>query len=449
MIEVVFMLMFFASTIVWECYNIRKKGRFLIINFFGFMYGLTYGLLPALVIIYNKLWNIDLSHLYYRIDYSNEGLNRIVTWFICAIIAYIFIQIFYYKLSFFRKRNYQYVFQDQTDSYDLFVRRFQVLLLICLPIGIVSMYLWTLAYGGIFNLIMIADLVRDGKGDVNNSIAFFMRPAKLVLATTYMSLFLIKKGYKVYLNSILFAISFVASVLLLLALDGRLGMVTYIIAVILIMLGFFESKSFSLRRIVILTVLALFAFYLIMKMDEITFFIRASSWGGVKTYSDPFYIKTLMEFSYIITGSQNAVQMLETSSIPYLLWDDIKTAFFAWLPSSMKPSDLVNVWTYNTILCTTTKHVYGQLPCDFITTSLYDLGIFGPIVFSAFWGKIMLFFDELYIRKHSMMYDVAYIALTLSFIRRVNYCLLYDFVLGLFYICLAYGFWLICKRRIV
>ena len=448
MIAVFFMISFFVATFLWECYNIRKKTHILIINFFGFMYGLTYGLLPALVIICFYSLNVDLSQFYYRIDYSEQGLNRIVIWFVCAVFGYFFVQLFYYRLPLVRKQE-KFSVQNQILVDELFLKKFQILLLICLPIAIVSMYLWTMAYGGIFKLIMIAAAVRDGVGDVDNAIAFFLRPAKMILATTYMSLFLIRKRHLVYLNSILFGISFVASILLLLALDGRLGMVNFIVAVVMILFGFFESKEITWKKICCLCLLACMALFLIMKMDDITFFLRNSTWEAESSFKIPFYESVLGEFSYIITGAQKVIQLYEDGNLPYLFWEDIKTGVFAWLPSSLKPDNLVNVWNYNTLLCTTTRKLYGQLPCDFITTSLYDFGFLGPVIFALFWGKLIRFFDDIYLKSHDMMFDVAYIALILSFIRRVNYCLLYDFVLGLFYICLAYAIWLVCKKKVV
>ena len=303
MIAVFFMISFFVATFLWECYNIRKKTHILIINFFGFMYGLTYGLLPALVIICFYSLNVDLSQFYYRIDYSEQGLNRIVIWFVCAVFGYFFVQLFYYRLPLVRKQE-KFSVQNQILVDELFLKKFQILLLICLPIAIVSMYLWTMAYGGIFKLIMIAAAVRDGVGDVDNAIAFFLRPAKMILATTYMSLFLIRKRHLVYLNSILFGISFVASILLLLALDGRLGMVNFIVAVVMILFGFFESKEITWKKICCLCLLACMALFLIMKMDDITFFLRNSTWEAESSFKIPFYESVLGEFSYIITGAQ-------------------------------------------------------------------------------------------------------------------------------------------------
>lgn len=445
---VFFMLLFFVVSIIWECYNINQKKHILIINFFGLMYGLTYGLLPALVIICFYSLNLDISHYYYGIDYSDSGLYRIIIWFICAVVGYFFIQLFYYRLPFF-KQSENYFFQTHMLTNEIFLKKFQMLLIYCIPIAIISMYLWTKAYGGIFNLIMIASAVRDNAADIDNPIAFFMRPAKLILATTYMSLFLIKKGYNVYLNSVFFVISFIASILLLLALDGRLGMATFIVAVVMIAVGFFERDAISKKKICFLCIIASLALLLIVKMDDITFFLRTSTWNASSSSHIPFYEKILSEFTYIITGAQKIVELYENDNLPYLIWDDLKTGIFAWLPSSLKPNDLINIWNYNTLLCTTTRMIYGQLPCDFITTSLYDFGLGGPIIFALFWGKIMKFFDKLYMKSHDMMYDVAYVILILSFIRRVNYCLLYDFILGSFFICFAYAIWIISKKNFV
>ena len=86
-------------------------------------------------------------------------------------------------------------------------------------------------------------------------------------------------------------------------------------------------------------------------------------------------------------------------------------------------------WNYNTIL--TTNDFFGQFPCDFASTSLYDLSFVGSLVFGVFWGMILKKIEVLR-NKNSTFSDVCYYAFSTSLFRLVDYCMLYDFVLGIF-----------------
>ena len=57
-------------------------------------------------------------------------------------------------------------------------------MIICFIISAISLFLWTKAYGGLWGLIMIGDKVRDGVANVQNPLAFFARPAKMILISS-------------------------------------------------------------------------------------------------------------------------------------------------------------------------------------------------------------------------------------------------------------------------
>jgi len=291
---------------------------------------------------------------------------------------------------------------------------------------------------------LIADQVRDGVSDVRNSMAFFMRPAKIILMVFFMSVFLIKHQYNTGINRILSIISFILSILMLLALDGRMGMVTFLAIGVLMVIDFFEVGNFDKKKLWKSILLCVVAVVILSNMDAVTLYLRTGRW----IESEPFLVAAegfLREFGYIFVGAQKAVSLWIDGEIPYLIGQDILAGIFAWFPSSLRPDGIINVWNYNTELCRIGT-IGGQLPCDFITVSLYDLGMMGPVTLAFFWGRVIRLLDYYHVQRKDPIYDLFYYALSMRIFRLVNYCLLYDFILGSFDIFVAFVFWQICRK---
>lgn len=449
-----FCVIFGTAVVVNETQQIRKNKSVNLINVFGYMYGVTYGFFPVCVLMGYAIWGNDLSHGYYRIDYSPTGLVHIVIWVSFSVFGYLAVQIAY-KMAFARKVNgikqemartnlTRFEKLPQRDKQVLF-SQMQTAMVISFFISVISLFLWTRAYGGLLGLIQIADKVRDGDSAIKNSIAFFMRPAKMILIVFYMAFVLVKYSYKKRCNVVFLIISFVLSILMLLALDGRLGMAMFFITTVLLAQGSLENGNFSWKKIGKIVIVGAIALIGILNMDDITFLIRNGYWK-TSMRSEPFAIKLLSEFSYIITGAQHAIAKLVDGSCPYLVGHDILAGLFSWVPSAIRPDGIIDIWDYNTEICTIGGILYGQLPCDFITTSVYALGIFGPVAYGVFWGFIIKLLDVWHLKSNNPVSNVFYCAIAMRVFRLVNYCLLYDFVLGSFNIVLAAGIWWLCSH---
>ncbi|MBR5553295.1 MAG: hypothetical protein IKV98_05545 [Clostridia bacterium] len=435
---------------VRETRAVKQLNSFGIINLFGYMYGLTYGILPTAVLLTYKYADLNLSHGYYMIDYTSVGLKRMYVWFFLSIVGYAVIQITY---KFFLDGKYSKIKNsiiEKDPAYFLkeekngaMLGTLQICILICFIVACVSMYLWLRAYDGFWGLIKIADQVRDGVSDVKNPLAFFLRPAKMITTVFFMSMVLVKKKYNRDFNFVIMCVSFVLSVLMLLALDGRLAMVMYLIVMVLLAGEFFKVGGFSSKKLLRMVIIGLLALAFVMNMDSFTFFLRNGYWRDA-AQSGSAIEDTLLEFTYIITGAQHAVQTSIEANGPILIGEDIVAGLFAWVPSSLRPDGIINIWDYNTELCTIGNYIYGQLPCDFITTSIYYLGVAGPLVNGIFWGIVIKTLDYFHLKNNNSIQDIFYYALSMRIFRLVNYCLLYDFVLGIFDIFLAYVIWKAC-----
>lgn len=447
-------LIFGIFVIIRETRNIKREHSIYLINIFGYMYGVTYGLLPACVLLLYTFGGVNISHAYYLLDYSNLGLIKIFVWMLFAFFGYQVVQ-FSYKVVLsrrFKRAKESVIIESKThdrqevrrDSKRIF-SKLQMTMMICFVISTISLLLWTRAYGGIIKLIMIADKVRDGDSPVQNSIAFFARPAKMILISCYMSLVLVKNKYNRVANLVFFLASFALSILMLLAQDGRLGMAFFFATIVLLMQDYLKAGSFSLGKICKIFLLCIIALVGILNMDSFTFYIRNGYWEN--TVSNAILVKKFfLEFTYIFTGAQHSLTTLFEGECPYLIIHDILAGAFAWVPSSLRPDGIINVWNYNTELSTIGGTIYGQLPCDFITTSIYALGIFGPLVFGVFWGCVIKCLDCWHLRARNAASDIFYCAIAMRIFRIVDYCLLYDFILGSFSIVLAALIWWTCRH---
>lgn len=445
-------VIFGTLIMIKETRCIRRNSTLLLINVFGYMYALTYGFLPACVLILYDIKKINLSYSYYTIDYSTSGVMQILIWILLGVLGYLAVQFSYRSRWVGQQSTLKLKVKEQSRSINLSKLEkkdvwgtLQITMIICLIISVISLFLWTKAYGGILNLILIADKVRDGVANVQNPIAFFARPAKMILISSYMALILVKNRYNTFINSIFLSISLVFSLLMLLALDGRFGMAIHVLSIVLLAQNHLEISSFSWKKLKKLAIISGFALVAILYLDSVTFYIRNGYWK-VKKSTETFLEELFSEFSYIFTGAQHSVESLLNGDCPYLVGHDILAGVFAWVPTSLRPDGIINIWNFNTELCTIGDTIYGQLPCDFITTSVYAIGIFGPLVYGLFWGWIIKQMDCWYLKSNDTVAIVFYCMFFTRILKLPNYCLLYDFILGLFSIVLAALIWLGCKH---
>ena len=203
----------------------------------------------------------------------------------------------------------------------------------------------------------------------------------------------------------------------------------------------FSPGNFNKKKLILLCLVGFVGLLFIFKLDSITYYIR---FGVQQPGSSESFLKSFMgEFAYVLISGQQAVRHAGTWNC--LIFDDILTGLQAWLPGSYKFFNSINIWDYNTVLSTT--NFFGQFPCDFISTSLYDLSYFGFVVFGVFWGFVIKKIEYMKTR-HTLSLLVLYYAISSSFFRLVDYCMLYDFVLGIFPIVLFVVIYIIIKHLI-
>lgn len=390
------------------------------------MYGIAYAFLPM-------LFYMDKYPVEYGLDMSSNGLLYLWIWQILAVLGYVVLQIVYY--SGIKIGNVVFVQKYNTSSS---LKALQYALIVCLIIGLLSLFLWTKAFGGITEFILVANVVRSGRAEIDNPLAFFKRPAFLVLFSSYLSLYLIKHSYNRKLNLALFVISFIASVLYLLANDGRMPMAFYFLIISFIVLGLFSVGRFTSKKLLRVFMLGSIAFLFILQLDSITKWIRV---GEYEKTEHGFTESTKTEFAYILRAGQSSVSDCLHEGSPLLFKEDVIGGLMAWLPNRMKPYDFVNIWDYNTDRILRYYSTGGQQPTDLVSTSLYDLDFLGIIVLALLWGVIIRKIDLSHLRGNTPFGEVVYYSLLYTFIRIPIYSSLYYNVLSLFYLLVAYLVW--------
>lgn len=432
-------LIFGVYCIWYEIGGILENRRITVGNLFLLMYGVTYGVILALILFLDSCFGYQVTGIRYGIDYTGRGILYLFVWFLFAVAGYVMVR-FGSRITLREKKENAPRLPDR----DVPVA-FQWTAVICLVVGGVCFYLWARGWGGIRNLILNAASIRNGSYAGKNSMAYFAKPAQVVTAVSVMCILLCQRGYHRGWNGVLAVLSVGLSLLYLLAKDGRMGMAMYILVVLFVLLGLFEENEHVLRKFRTLIPLFLLFVFVVLTMNSVTYFIRNGHFRQDSTGSVGDTV--LKELMYIYASGQAAVKQLLTSRSPLLIFHDLGKALFAWVPSALTPNGLVDIWKYNTQLVGGSA-VKFQIPCDLITTSLYDLGMLGPILIPAFWGKVITWLEERHQAHGGMMSQTLYYASSMQLVRLVNYCCLHYSVAAVFHLALAWGVYrLLCRRK--
>lgn len=422
------------------------------------MYIVIFGILPVLIYIFKDIEGYGF--ISDKLDFSEDGKIALLYYEFLCVIGFVSLFVGYAGrylsrnglLSRYDVKVTQVQRQKNGKSYEPHIEKDIICLTawLCLFIGVVSLYLWARAYGSIFNLIQIANRVRSGRGNVQNSLAFFKRPATLVEMSAFIFFVLIVQEKRLTKRMVIyflgFLISLVSSGLYLFASDGRLGMVLFVMGFIwaFVFLHPIRNLRKALLKTAFILVLALIALYY---MDGITYYIRNGVWPADYASSSTFHM-ILDELMFIPVSGQLAIMSRAEGHIGFTIWDDLITGVCAWLPSSLKISGFRDVWDINTELWNVRFPISGQMPCNMISQGYYDLGIIGVILLCFGFGKVAGKFQRVLMETN--MDNPFWIAVSarvmMRFVYEVPYCSIYSFVLGLFGVAVAILIYWCCKN---
>ncbi|MBS7173923.1 O-antigen polymerase [Blautia sp.] len=432
--HLIYIIFIYSVFTFWSLYgiinNVRKYHSITIMSLCKLMYIITLAIVPIITYgVYLRGNNVS------TLSYDERDVWTLYVIAVYTVIAYIMF-IFGYKI---KQRQYQ-------EKYGSNQSEIIVLITILMIISIVSLILWSSGFGGINQLLINANSVRAGFITSLGNKAFFKHfvpMAMIVSFLTFNYLFIDKADNstqeKVYVW-VSFLISIIISVLFILANDGRMLAGVYVgLFFLLVIKNDYEVKQKSLKSIVLkMLVLSALALVVIINADEIFRIMKGEKVIVAATTDSEkdIFSSIAYEFSFTLTGAQEAILSHARGYGNYTLWNDIVNGIFAWLPTSIKPVMLTDVWDYNTSLLNT--GVYGQAPTSMIAQSIYDLGMFGILFIPCVYGVVVRKIEKILTSyKNNLFASTIYIVLGFYLAKGITYFSLYNIMMNVFFIVVA------------
>ena len=397
------------------------------------MYDLVYGILPTFIFWQVILKGMMSPYINTKLDTSSIGALKSSYHYMYALIGFAFMTLMYYSRPLIKVKKTKKIgnvintVSSQTTELTAWVS---------LLAGTVSLFLWSKAYGSIGALILQANRVRSGMGSAKNNLAFFKQPATVLLVVTYlffeMTLQSDKKSIKRLRSFIGFIVSAYLSYLFLMADDGRLTMLLFLLGFVWMYASKKTIKSVPKMCLKLAAILAM-AGGTILQLDNITYYLRFNAWPVEQETSNLMY-SMLKELIFLPLGGQISIAAAWSGKVGLTFLDDIVTGLFAWFPTRFKPQGFEDVWNVNTFLIygNLDRRLHGQVPCGIITQGYYDFRIVGVITLCSTIGLIIKKFDELeYSGLTPLQYAIS-ARIILAIFRAIPYFSLYDIILGLF-----------------
>lgn len=375
----------------------RNRWKFSVITIINLFYSIIYGFAPASMCLY-AYGHRDMN--YCGIDFTNE--TSISLFFISSIIVFLFINI-----------GYNVKFKVKPVEDNLSTSKIRGSAFVLLIIGLMSLFLWTKAYGGPIGILPYANALRAGRDvGINNPWSFMMKlcPFMQFAAYLFFSYYLTRRKI---IDLLLFFISAVGSFLYILANSSRMHFALFFLILALIYQG---HRKMSWKSISLFGGLAVVSVYIMHIAESIMNVLQSDAdFDNESAFSIAEILRE--EFFFPLASFQTYLN----SSIPIRIFEDIANAIFAWLPTSFKPVSLERLEVTNTILASGSMD-HGGLPTDLVTTCLYELNVIGLIVLPLLFGMAAKLFEK---KVHTLVasdfYKVVYYLGCFYFLKAVGY----------------------------
>lgn len=419
-------------SIILEIKNIKKNNKLKIINFFRIYYILVYFVVPIFCLIY-----IDTINTYEKYNYvSFEDEGHIKYFYIVLLfstLGYIFFNIGR-KINILKIKEAKDTKEVAQNPNKLLFSTFLILI-----IGWVALFLWTYAYGSLTGIFKYASAIRSGYVEIYNKFTFLKPFCPFVLMSFY--LFFIQllesKEEKIVYKIILLVgliLSLIGSYIYIIANDGRMLMLIFFLVVIMYYIDYKKIKI-NIYTIIILLVVSICAIMLLGKLDTITSYIRLGS--KIETEKSNPAETLANEFKFTYFNSLNVIYFrsnnIYTGSTEL---EDIKSTLLAWIPTSMKPDNVTNLYDFNTSFY---NGSVGQMPTDLLTAAIYKFDYMGVAILPLIIGILVKALESIFINKNSSYFKLMYYLLSIYLgLRFIAYYDLSQILFGSFYIIVTY-----------
>lgn len=414
-------LVFSVIAMINEINRIRKTGIIGIITFCRVLYILFVAIVP-IIIFCGYLQKGITAYLKYEDRY-------IWTFYVGAFYTVLT----YLMFSF----GYHIKQKDVAIKKRSFTTKITILSTIFVLVSIMSLFLWASGFGGVGMLIMEANSIRAGFIGSSTNVAFFKHfvPLSMLAAFLIFDQVIVKKASKriVYLL-LLFVISTIISIIYILANDGRMLAGIFIMLFFLILIkNDYEVKKKSLKTIILKTIL-LVAVVMLIILNADYIFRTMRGVEVLRNTQDNSLVDTVSdEFAFIVSSLQNAIIHRNDGTASYMFVNDVINGCFAWLPTSLKPISMVDVWDYNTSLLSTGG--YGQTPTSIVAQAVYDLGFIGVLFIPTIYGMLIKKIEKILSSyKNNSFISTVYIVLGFYLAKGMAYFSLYNIMMNVFFI---------------
>lgn len=422
LLYIVFAIIAIISTVI----KIARSHKLSIMNMCSAMYIVILGIVPAIIL----LGYTDGLRETSGIDFSEQYIWTFYLQFVLTVLGYLFIH-FGYRLK----------IKDSNEYTGFAEQKTLLVSVIFTVLSLISLILWASGYGGVIGLFAKANSIRAGFVSSTNSFTFFKHFVPLSLMASWM-LFnvLIRKGAKGLLRKIGVLILLVCDITLssiyIQANDGRLLLAVYVFLFFVLFFKYqYEVKKANFTPMLIKFGIAfIVAISMLFNADAILSVMKNEAYESSGNSS---IVETLSkEFSFIVSGTQNAMIEDSTGNGNLMIVNDIVNGAFAWLPTSLKPIILEDVWDYNTRILNTGG--YGQSPTSIVAQSIYDLSFLGIIIIPVIYGMLIKKCEKaLEKRKGNVFYDTVYVVLGYYLCKGIPYFSFYNIMMSTFFIFIA------------
>ena len=408
--------------------GILKKNTIRLFDLARLMYAFTFGLVPSL--IYLQEANGERNLFFY--DYSSEGLWNIVLMYFSSLIVYAVMNLAYFSAPRIPVSIQQNNTLSEEKRKDISNR-----LLLCstimLILGGISFYLWTRAFGSINNFILNAAAIRSGTAGVYNRFAFMKQFVRILPLSLYaiLSAYYYERpqSYRRFLFLFLAVASIIGNFYYFLASDSRMTIILIGIGILVISLKHrkrYRINGYLLRAAIIAFVLLVAT----MLADVFTHYIRYNTW---EVDTDSLINHFTREFRFVVTADMKSIRALMEGDLKLQIGNDLLNALTAWVPVRFIPFKVPEtLWTYNTNLYGGSGGS-GTSPSGIVSTSIYEFGIIGPVVFPFLFGRVTASADNLILKQRNMKYAEVYYAVSAGlFAQMIPYNQISSFVASLF-----------------
>ncbi len=419
-------IIFAALVVITIVVKIARNRRISIMNMCSAMYAILLCIVPALILLgYANGLRVASGILF-----EERTIWTFYLQFAFTAMGYFFLHVGYM------------VKQKKCKPYNFFTNSNGLLIsMIFSAISMISLNLWASGYGGIDSLILNANQIRAGWVTSTNSFAFFKHFVPLSLLTSWMLFnMLIRKEVKGFFGKfgvmILLLCNVALSNIYIQANDGRMLLAVYVFLYFVLYLKYkFETKQANIAPMLLkFGIVFIVVISILFNADAILGEMRN---GTYESGNDSDIITTVSrEFSFILSGTQNALIKDLSGEGKLMIMNDVVNGVFAWLPTSLKPIMMEDVWDYNTRSINTGE--YGQLPTSIIGQSIYDLGLLGIILLPFIYGVIIKKVEMvLEGRKENIFYNTVYVVLGYYLCKGIPYFSFYNIMINTFFIFIA------------